>query len=157
MKLFLLSISLLIIVGLTTAAPTIIDQRPTVKDWIGGMGNRSSGLIDPSRLTINHGMSFGASFGGGNSLMSGLYQTNLLYRLSNPLTLSLSLGLQNLKYGNSPIAQNSILAGFRLDYQPNKNFLFRIQMQQMPFGSYLNNNLNRNAGSGTLGTNFLMP
>jgi len=157
MRIVLTTLTLLILVGMSVAAPTILVKRPTVNDWIGGMGRSTSGLIDPSRLTINHGMSFGASFGGGNSLMSGLYQTNFLYRLSNPLTLSLSLGMQNLKYSGNPTSQSSILAGFGLDYRPTKNLHFRVQMQQMPFGSYRNNNLNRNLGSTSLGTNFLMP
>jgi len=157
LKQILITLALLVSVGVVTAAPTLIDQRPSVRDWIGGMGSSSMGLIDPSRLTINHGASFGASFGGGSSLMSGLYQTHMIYQLSNPLTLSLSLGLQNLKYGDNPKTQNSIIAGFGLDYKPTKNFHLRLQMQQVPFGSYLNRNLNQTTGGGTVGSNFLTP
>lgn|GEM_PF-1954075 len=157
MKQIFIAIVLLVSVVVSTAAPTMIDKRPSVKDWIGGMGRSSAGLIDPSRLTVNHGVSFGASFGGGSSLMSGLYQTHLKYQLSNPLTLSLSLGLQNLKYGDNPVAQNSIIAGFGIDYKPTKNFHLRLQMQQIPFGSYLNRNLNQTNGFGIMESNFLTP
>ncbi len=157
LKQILVTIVLLIATGVAAAAPTINDRRPSVGDWLGGMGSTSVGLIDPSKLTINHGMSFGASFGGGNSLMSGLYQTNLMYRLSNPLTFSLSLGLQNLRYGNSPTAQNSVIAGFGIDYKPTKNFQIMLRMQQVPFGTYLNNSVSSNANGGTMGSSFLQP
>jgi len=121
------------------ATPTITDNSPNFNDWLGGKGRYSTptlGLIDPSRLTVNHAVSFGFSSGGGNSLMKSLYAANFTYRLSNPLTLNFVLGMQNLQLNGIPGqgSQNAFLGGFSLDYRPRKNILFRFEMQNVPQG-----------------------
>jgi len=54
-----------------------------------------TGLLDPSRLTINHSISFGASAGGGYSGLKSqsIYTTMLTYKFSQPVTLNLNFGL----------------------------------------------------------------
>ncbi|MBD3317786.1 MAG: hypothetical protein GF344_18535 [Chitinivibrionales bacterium] len=52
-----------------------------------------SGLLDPSRLTMNHSLSFGMSAAKGQSLQSqSLAGTMLQYKFSEPLTLNLDFG-----------------------------------------------------------------
>ncbi len=60
--------------------------------------NKSEGkfrLIDPSKLTVNHGLSFGmASYSGVSGLKSqSLYHTMMTYEFSKPVTLNLNFGL----------------------------------------------------------------
>lgn len=136
-------ITLILVSGYFVSAqtkPTYQDNRPTVSDWISGkMPNTTSlGLIDPSRLTVNHSASFGFSGSGDQSLMQSLYATSLTYKFSSPLTLNLILGVQNLKFNNVPglNSENSLLGGVSLDYRPNRKLHIRLEFQQSPLTTF---------------------
>lgn len=146
-----LAILALIIIGSTTAQATPYSDysKPTVSDWIGGSvghsgfglrpyGSSSVGLLDPSRLSIDHAVSFGVTSSGDQSLTQALYQSRFSYRLSDPVTLSLMMGVQNLNGNNIPgfNSNNSVFGGFALDYRPSKNVFFHLEMQHLPAGSY---------------------
>ena len=161
-KMFKIKIGLLLAVGLAVSAfaiPLNEDNRPTVKDWLHGTGYTGSslGLIDPSRLTVSHSVSFGGSFSNGQSLMQSLYASCFSYRLSDPLMLTFALGVQNLKYNNVPgiDAQSSLLGGFRLDYKPSDNFRFRIQFQRTPAGIWQSGTLSPYSYRYMYGDNFI--
>jgi hypothetical protein len=56
-------------------------------------GTLKGGLLDPSRLKINHSLSFGMGTASGASMQSqGLYSTLLTYQFSQPVTLHLNFG-----------------------------------------------------------------
>ncbi len=141
-KLFAFTAVLLLLSFTVTgnANPRYEDNSPTVSDWISGSYNPKSslGLLDPSRLTVSHSVSFGGSFGSGGSVLGGLYATNFRYRLSDPLTIDVMLGLQNLKYSGVPgyDMQNDVIGSFRLDYRPSKNWLFRLEMNRGVYDPY---------------------
>ncbi|MBT3233019.1 MAG: hypothetical protein HN356_09400 [Calditrichaeota bacterium] len=122
------------------AKPTYEDNRPSVKDWIGGKlpNSASLGLIDPSKLTVNHAASFGFSGSGDQSLMQSLYATRLTYKFSNPLTVNLILGVQNSKFNNVPgiNSENALLGGISLDYRPSKKLHIRLEFQQSPLSTF---------------------
>ncbi len=131
------------------AAPFSDYSKPTINDWIGGSvsqsgfglrpyGSSSAGLLDPSRLSIDHAVSFGVTSSGDQSLTQALYQSRFNYRLSNPLTLSLMMGVQNMNGNNIPgfNSENAVFGGFSLDYRPSKNVFFHLEMQHLPAGSY---------------------
>jgi len=119
------------------AVPSRNASESSLNEWIrGGRGTSPSvGLIDRSRLTVSHNLSFGASFGNGSSLMQSLYASRFSYRLSDPLTLGLTLGVQNLKYGSVPTAYNSLIGGFSLDYRPSKNIHLSFGLNSLPYGA----------------------
>ncbi|MDP8238728.1 MAG: hypothetical protein P9X24_06540 [Candidatus Hatepunaea meridiana] len=130
-----LLIVLLICITTAGAAPTFKSDQSGFKDWLGGSGKPSFGLLDPSRLTVQHNLSFGVTSGNGSSLMQSLYMTKLGYKLSDPLTLTLLLGVQNNRYsGNLAIPNDfsSPVGGFAIDYRPRKNIYFRLEMVQAP-------------------------
>lgn len=122
------------------AKPTYEDNRPSVSDWIGGKrpAKSSLGLIDPSKLTVNHAASFGFSGSGDQSIMQSLYATRLTYKFSNPLTVNLILGVQNLKFNNVPgiNSENSLLGGISLDYRPTRKLHIRLEFQQSPLTTF---------------------
>ena len=119
--------------------PAYSGSRPTVSDWIGqkDYSQPSLGLIDPSRLDVSHTVSVGGAFGGGQSLMQSLYAANFAYRLSDPLTLNFTVGMQNLKYNSPGMGDyTSPLGGVSLDYRPSKNFRFIASFQRGPYCGY---------------------
>ncbi len=104
------------------------------KDWLRRETiSRSLGL-DPTRFSINHTVSMGFSSQGGSSLMQSLYATNISYKLSNPLTLSIMLGAQNSRfnYGGEPVSYNDLIGGFTLDYRPSRDIFFRLAFYRNP-------------------------
>ncbi|MBN2038212.1 MAG: hypothetical protein JW768_15835 [Chitinispirillaceae bacterium] len=80
----------------------------------GDMGTSSSsikGLLDPSRFSVSHSMSFGMSSGTGSSSLQSqsFYSTMMQYKFAAPLTLNLNFSMpihssysphQNLTSGN---------------------------------------------------------
>ena len=134
-KIFCILCLVLIVGSSLIAAPTLKKDQFGFKDWYGGSGRSSFGLLDPSRLTVNHNVSFGFASGGGQSVMQSLYATRFAYKLSDPLTLSVLLGVQNNQFaGNIPSqgSSNSILGGFAIDYRPRKDIYIRLEMLKSP-------------------------
>jgi len=128
----------------SNAKPNFNDNRLGFKDWLGNSGISTGGLIDPSKLTVQHNVSFGFATGNGQSLTQSLYTATFGYRLSDPLTLSFLMGYQdNRLAGQSiyPNSFNSMIGGVALDWRPSHNFQLHIELLQAP-GLYLNNGYN---------------
>lgn len=135
--------ALIIIGGTASGAPYRDKPKLGFRNYLGGQGTPSIGLIDPSKLSVSHAVSFGATVGNGASLMQSLYTARFGYKLSNPVTLSFLLGVQNSRFGGSGDNLNltSPIGGVQLEYRPSKNFLFRIDVQQstgsaLPLSNY---------------------
>ncbi len=139
---------LLVMINLAGAEPLKTTDQQSVSEWLTKPGKTSLGLIDPSRLSVNHMVSFGTAFGGGKSLTSSLYASNFAYRLSDPVTLNFTLGIQNNRVGGLPNDLNgsSLFGGFRLEYHKN-DFMFRLEMYKVP-----DSGLSLNTPYSTLGT-----
>ena len=138
-KYFLL---LTFLVGTLTAgaAPTVKTTQLGFRDWFNRGRSASFNLLDPSRLTIQHSFSFGYATGGSGSLAQSLYMTKLGYKLSDPVTLTFLLGVQNNQYSGKqalPGNFNSLLGGVALDYCPSNNLHLRMEVFQSPRYLYL--------------------
>ncbi len=113
---------------------------------------RSSGgngsLLDPSRFSINHAVSFGMSASQGQSVASqSVYSTMMEYRFSKPLTLNLnfdmpihsSYGSSFTETGNSGISAmqqspseylSSMPFDVSLTWQPRDNLFMHFSVSQ---------------------------
>jgi len=129
-----LGLATLLFAATTFAAPTKRDYSPKLKDYLGGRSASSLGLLDPSRMTVSHNVQMGYSSFGGGSLMSSLYATTIGYRISNPLTMSVTMGLSGnrLNMGGAPTTFNSIVGGARLDYRPTKDLHMSLEFAHLP-------------------------
>ena len=99
---------------------------------------KNGGLFDPSRLSIQNSLSFGAMTNGStsNGLQSqSLYSTMMRYQFTAPVTLNLNFGLpihssfspmQNLSSGNLQSFEyfKSMPFNMSLDWQPRENMHF---------------------------------
>lgn len=137
---FTLAFILMILISPAGAEPLKTSSQQSVSEWLTKPASTSLGLIDPTRLNVNHTISFGTAFSGDRSLTSTLYASNFVYRLSNPVTLNFTLGIQNNRVGGLPEELNgsSLFGGFALEYRKD-DFLFKFEMQRVPTcGSSLN-------------------
>jgi hypothetical protein len=118
------------------------------------------GLFDPTRLTVNHSLSFGAASNSGvsNLKTQSMYSTMLQYSFLAPVTLNLNFGLpihstfnstQNFSMDNLRSADyfNSIPFDFSLTWKPTENTNFTLSISKMNtydyFGYNSYNMLNR--------------
>ncbi len=100
----------------------------------------SRGILDPSRFSINHSMSFGMASGSGSSLKSqSLYTTMLQYEFSKPVTLNLNFSLpihstfnsaHNITTENLESAEyfRNIPFDAHLTWNPTNNLMMRISV-----------------------------
>jgi hypothetical protein len=140
---------------------TLLTQnRPFSRDMLQGSGlNSGFSLIDPARFSMSQSYSTSMSFGGGGSQAAGVYLNTLSYRLFQPLTFSVDLGIYTPFYSSqsaTPATTNKqlqnvgslIFPRMSLEYQPTKNLFFSLNYINMtdackayglrrPFGYYL--------------------
>ncbi len=134
-KITLIICALLLTIGTLHSQPVREDNGASFRDWLGGTDQPSFQLLDPSKFSLQHSVSFGASLGGGTSLMQSIYTARIGYQISNPLSLTFLLGMQNNRFGGNGISNMSMTApfgGVMLDYRPSKNVYFHMSILQAP-------------------------
>jgi len=98
--------------------------------------DKSLSLLDPARLKMYHSYTFSYFSSGKTSGSLGIYTTTIRYRLSDPLSLTLSLN-----YLHQPLSvfqrndlgiKNRIFPNFLLNYRPNSNFSFNVKILTFP-------------------------
>lgn len=97
---------------------------------------KTTSLLDPQRLRMQHSYTFSYFTNSRFRGSLGVYTTTLNYRLSKPLSLTLSLNylhqpLSTFRQDNLRI-RNDILPNFQLHYQPNSNFSLWINVVTFP-------------------------
>ncbi len=105
------------------------------------------GLLDASRISMNHQMGMGYSSAGGNGYTQGYYMNTIRYRFDAPVDLQLRLGVANNPFkqaysgpGQGPL--NGLLnnaeffGGADLSWRPADNVLFRISVDRLAPGMY---------------------
>jgi hypothetical protein len=117
-------------------AQTATDNSPAT-NLLGSQSNaKTFSLLDPSRFKLHQSYTFSYFSGGGSNGSLGIYTTTLNYKVSNPLSLSLSLN-----YMHQPLSvvgqnyngvKNAVLPNFQLYYHPNSSFSFMINVVTCP-------------------------
>lgn len=93
-----------------------------------------SGLLDLSRFDIHHSLSFGYTSSSAYGPQSGgLWLTEIGYRVSDPLRISVDVGATLTPGGESLLNEKSFfLGGFNLDYRPSRHFQLNISYVNLP-------------------------
>jgi hypothetical protein len=110
-----------------------------------GDSSKTSGIVDPSRLSVSHSMSFGMMSGGGSSSLQSqsFYSTMMQYRFAAPLTLNLNFSLpihstfspyQNLTSHNMQSLDyfKNIPFDVSLSWKPSERFFLNISVVNYP-------------------------
>jgi hypothetical protein len=136
-SLWLLLVALWLILPLASAQPQESQHSLDDSNLLGVESDtRSFSLLDPQRLRMQHSYTFSYFTSSRFSGSLGVYTTTLNYRLSKPLSLTLSLNylhqpLSAFRQDNLRI-RNDILPNFQLHYQPNNNFSLWINVVTFP-------------------------
>ncbi len=99
------------------------------------------GIIDPSRLTVNHSYSLSYYSMGDLSFGRSLYLNTLSYRLADPLSLKVQWGIQNFPYtsagANNPAFRSGfVFSGAQLKYRPSDKFMIKFEYSALPRAGY---------------------
>ena len=115
------------------------------------MNSSASSFLDMSKISLSHSVSMGYYSSGSNSVMVNEYIAGLKYRISDPLTLKLDLGMSYSPYSSFQVpgekSTDFYLKSASLDYKPSESFRMRIDFRNInqndyffnrnPFGNYL--------------------
>ena len=118
-----------------------------------------AGLLDPSRFSVRHSMSFGAMSSTGQSGLQSqsLYTTMMRYQFAAPVTLNLNFGLpihstltsaQNLTTNNLQSLDyfRSIPFEMSLSWQPTQNTLLQLNIVKASANNYFFNDFGYDDG-----------
>jgi hypothetical protein len=128
--------------GRSTSTPTAVS---------GPEAPAFTGILDPSRLTVNHAVSFHA---GGSQISDmksqSVYSTMFQYRFNAPVVLRLNFDMPIHStfnpYNNFTTDNLSSMEYFKnmpfdasIVWQPTQNFMFRFSMIRMPESAHFHN------------------
>ena len=102
-----------------------------------GRGSDQPVLTDPKRMQVRQSVTFSAASGGGSTYSQGLYNNEITYRLSDPLTLQLNLGVLTPLSASGAAAQNFqrgayLIPDIGLEYRPSESVLFSVKYMSLP-------------------------
>lgn len=128
-------LGVLLLAGGAAASPP--DTQPSIlgTQSVPSTGLLRSGLIDPTRLSFSHSLSYSFSSSSTEGDRSGgLWLTRASYRVSDPLHLDVDLGAVIDPSGNGPLMDKNsfFLRGVQLDYRPSKNFRLNVSYVNLP-------------------------
>jgi hypothetical protein len=131
--------------GILLAATIGFGQTKDAYDQGDGSSKSIKGLLDPSRLTVSHSMSFGMASGGGSSSMQSqsFYSTMMQYKLTAPVTLNLNFAMpihsSYSRYQNLTSQNLQSFDYFRtmpfdvsLSWKPSERFQFNLSIVNYP-------------------------
>ena len=138
-KIGLASFSLILLMFCSASAQIPMSPESHSGDnLLGAKSNAGNfSLLDPSKFRMSHSYSFSYFSGGRASGSFGVYTNVLEYRVSKPLTLTLSLNYlhQPLSvFGKDQVRiKDAILPNFHLRYRPSDSFSFTIDVLTFPY------------------------
>jgi hypothetical protein len=139
-----------ILLAVSSVVPAFASPSTVLRDrgefdsrsLLGGRESSLSGLsfANPSRFSMQQSYSVSAYSSGSGSMSSGLYLNTVSYRISDPLVLSVDMGVHTPMHstfaGNSGAtgaeASSFVLPRIGLDYVPNDRFSMHFQVYNGP-------------------------
>ena len=102
-----------------------------------GPGSAQPVLVDPKRLHTSQSVTFSAMSGGGGTMTQSLVQNRIDYRIWDPLTLHLDLGLLTPLQASGTAAQGLqkgayLIPDIGLEYRPSESVLFALRYVSVP-------------------------
>lgn len=136
---------ILIIIGVILLSITSLAVSQTVEAYDESEEEKGKGFFDPSRLTVNHALSFGMFSSAQTSGLKSqsLYTTMMTYKFSQPVTLNVNFGfpihstfssemnlnpdnIESLDYFKNMPFDASLL------WQPSEKFAMQIRVIRNP-------------------------
>ena len=90
--------------------------------------------LDPNKFSMSHSYTLSFTSFGGQSFNQGLYLNTMSYKLVDPLTMYLQIGLQHQpfgdKFGNNQLKDQLFISGAGLEYKPSDKFKLQFEYAQ---------------------------
>ncbi|MCP4567613.1 MAG: hypothetical protein GY841_08545 [FCB group bacterium] len=141
----LVLLSLLVLpLTLTAQMTDQVEIKEITQEYDLGLSRRPSvPLIDLSRLNMSHAYSISFFSGNGQSGSVGMYNNMMTYKLADPLTLTLNLGILHNPgslWGDKSFSNDAVfLPSGWLDWRPSKNVSLSIGFETLPAYNGYNN------------------
>lgn len=109
------------------------------KDYLSGIAQPGLSIIDPSRISTSHSYSFSYFSNNGHSGSVGMLMNSIEYRVSDPLKITLNLGVMHNP--SAFIGQSSnglsptIMPGINVQYRPSENVFLMMNFESIPAGA----------------------
>ena len=101
-----------------------------------GLGIKTLGLFDRSRMTFSHSITSSYTAFGGEGVMRNLFMETIGYRISEPLTLTLNLGFLNQPYSTYQqsdfFESGAFIGSASLTWRPKDNMFLRVEFGNLP-------------------------
>lgn len=92
--------------------------------------------LNPDKFSMSHSYSLSFAAAGGKTFNQGLYLNSMKYRLSDPLTLHLQIGVQHQPFGNqvgNALAKNqAFISRAGMEYKPSENIKLQLEFSRQP-------------------------
>ena len=138
-------IALMLAISAYGQAPYRDQPQQTTRETITQpvMNNGFSGVLDPSRISMNQQFGLGYMSSGGRGYTQGYYLNNISYRFNAPLLLQLHLGATNNPFAQatnlpgqstltSLLSNAQFFGGADLIWKPSDDMRFQLSFYQMP-------------------------
>ncbi len=100
----------------------------------------ASGLLDPSKLQMNHSVSMSFGSFGGQGLMLSTYMNTMHYQITDKMHLRTDLGIMSSPYNTFgegfSLNEPQFFGGAQLDYQINDKTSLMLRIDNMPYYQY---------------------
>lgn len=141
----LVLLSLLVLPAMLPAQMTDqAEMKEITQEYDLGLSRRPSvPFLDLSRLNMSHAYSISFFSGNGQSGSMAMYNNTMTYKLADPLTLTLNLGILHNPgslWGEKSFTNNAVfLPSGWLDWRPSKNFSLSVGFETVPaYNGYYN-------------------
>ena len=137
--------TMIIVASILAAAAIGFGQTQDAYDQGEGSIKGIRGLLDPSRFSVSHSMSFGMVSGGGSSSLQSqsFYSTMMQYKFTAPVTLNLNFAMpihssfsqyQNLSSQNLQSFEyfRNMPFDVSLSWKPSEKFQFNLSIVNYP-------------------------
>lgn len=99
-------------------------------------------VFDMSKISVSHSLSMNYTNGSSGSTMTNEYVAGINYKISDPLSLRLNLGMSYTPYSSiAPLEENNAdiyIKSATLDYRPNNSFRMRVDFRNIKPSDYIN-------------------
>ncbi|MFO7809876.1 MAG: hypothetical protein R6V47_00700 [Candidatus Delongbacteria bacterium] len=138
MKIRLTALALIIF---ASAFSQFRDPGPEKDPRIKLLSDPKASFIDLSRLSVSHSFSTGYFSSDSNSMLINEYIAGIKYKISEPLTLRMDIGMSYMPYStfsaHNEEQSELYLRSASLDYQPGESFRMRIDFNSVGMSDHL--------------------
>ncbi|MBD3226152.1 MAG: hypothetical protein GF313_15600 [Caldithrix sp.] len=112
-------------------------EKPNISGLLNNPYSAISGIMDPSRMQMNHSLSMSFGTFGGQNVMMNSYVNTMRYQITENMRLTTNLGIMSSPYNtfgeNYYLNKPQFFGGAQLDYKINDNASIMFRIDNNPY------------------------